>query len=395
MINDNIYKSIHSMASATGPTATGISQDANPADDVNNTDPNLKRISQFILLGAAEATGNRHHNLHDGKSELSYESSLDIMSVQNNEELKDEFDEFIEIPTLVSDNESEEIESIATKTSAPHWKPQLSLQPTSATSQSSSNREGVQAARFNVQSANNHQHQPVVHQHTSTQRANIKRGILATRKNNQQPTITVDDVKQSINSTTTTTTTTTASTSKQSSLECSQEQFKLERTKIMTIVIKYVTAKIHNSFPPDSGRNVKQNELPLDKFLLILTSRLRITLPVFLKAIIYLFRYMDIIYLLRYLNQTNNFVNYNDMGFELKKLIVGCLKLAIIKENRINKKKYVLNWEQITGLKNQEINSIVKTLVGRMNGKLNIKDVEVANMKNEMFRFVKMISTQV
>ena len=109
------------------------------------------------------------------------------MSVQNNEELKDEFDEFIEIPTLVSDNESEEIESIATKTSAPHWKPQLSLQPTSATSQSSSNREGVQAARFNVQSANNHQHQPVVHQHTSTQRANIKRGILATRKitNNQ------------------------------------------------------------------------------------------------------------------------------------------------------------------------------------------------------------------
>ena len=46
---------------------------------------------------------------------------------------------------------------------------------------------------------------------------------------------------------------------------------------------------------------------------------------------------MDIIYLLRYLNQTNNFVNYNDMGFELKKLIVGCLKLAIIKENRINK----------------------------------------------------------
>ena len=47
---------------------------------------------------------------------------------------------------------------------------------------------------------------------------------------------------------------------------------------------------------------------------------------------------MDIIYLLRYLNQTNNFVNYNDMGFELKKLIVGCLKLAIIKENRINKK---------------------------------------------------------
>ena len=74
-------------------------------------------------------------------------------------------------------------------------------------------------------------------------RGQILKEEFATRKNNQQPTITVDDVKQSINSTTTTTTTTTASTSKQSSLECSQEQFKLERTKIMTIVIKYVTAK--------------------------------------------------------------------------------------------------------------------------------------------------------
>lgn len=379
------------MASATGSTATTIPHNANPADDVNNTDPNLKRISQFILLGATEARGNRNHNLHDGKSELSYESSLDIMSVQNNEELKDEFDEFIEIPTLVSDNESEEIESIATKTSAPHWKPQISLQPTPTTSQSGSNREGIEGSRFSTQSSNIHQHQPVVHQYTSTQRENIKRGILATRKNNQQATITIDDVKQSINSATTTKT----KASKKSSLGCSQEQFNLERTKVMTIVIKYVTAKIHNSFPPDSSRNVKQNELPLDKFLLILTSRLRLTLPVFLKSIIYLFRYMDIIYLLRYLNQTNNFVNYNDMGFELKKLIVGCFKLAIIKENRINKNKYVLNWEQITGLKNQEINSIVKTLVGRMNGKLNIKDIEVANMKNEMFRFVKMISTQV
>ena len=165
------------------------------------------------------------------------------MSVQNNEELKDEFDEFIEIPTLVSDNESEEIDSIATKTSAPHWKPQLSLQPTSATSQSSSNREGVQAARFNVQSANNHQHQPVVHQHTSTQRANIKRGILATRKitNNQLLLLTMLNTHQLYNY---------YYYNNNNSLdfqtifiECSQEQFKLERTKIMTIVIKYVTAK--------------------------------------------------------------------------------------------------------------------------------------------------------
>ena len=135
--------------------------------------------------------------------------------------------------------------------------------------------------------------------------------------------------------------------------------------------------------------------MPLDKFLLLLTSRLRLTLPVFLKAVIYLFRYMDIIYLLRYLNQTNNFVNYNDMGFELKKLIIGCFKLAIIKENRVLKNKYVLNWETITGLKNREINDIVKTIVDRMNGKLNIKNVDVIRMKEEMYRFVKMVSIEV
>lgn len=104
---------------------------------------------------------------------------------------------------------------------------------------------------------------------------------------------------------------------------------------------------------------------------------------------------MDIIYLLRYLNQTNNFVNYNDMGFELKKLIIGCFKLAIIKENRVLKNKYVLNWESITGMKNQEINTIVKSIVDRMNGKLNIKNIEVIRMKEEMYRFVKMVSIEV
>lgn len=78
------------------------------------------------------------------------------------------------------------------------------------------------------------------------------------------------------------------------------------------------------------------------------------------------------------------------MGFELKKLIVGCFKLTIIKENRVSPRKLQVNWQHVTGLSNQEINSIVKQLVNRMNGKLNIKDVEVVRMKNEMYRFVNL-----
>lgn len=187
----------------------------------------------------------------------------------------------------------------------------------------------------------------------------------------------------------------------------SAEQFHYERNQLMTITVKYVATKIHNSFPPESPRLIKPNELPLDKFLLLLTSRLRLTLTMFMKGIIYLFRYMDIIYLLRYLNQSNNFLNYNDMGFELKKLIVGCFKLALVREkkminlhNSVNNKPqqndlYEYNWAAITGLPNHDINNIVKRIVSRMNGKLNIKTAELIRMKSEIYRFVRMVANEV
>ncbi|KAK6457155.1 uncharacterized protein RJT20DRAFT_134444 [Scheffersomyces xylosifermentans] len=184
-------------------------------------------------------------------------------------------------------------------------------------------------------------------------------------------------------------------------------EFRNERTQLMTIIVKYIATKIHNSFPPESPRLVKPNELPLDKFLLLLTSRLELTLTMFMKGIIYLFRYMDIIYLLRYLNQSNNFLNYNDMGFGLKKLIVACFKLALVREKKMvniqnakaNKPEddslYEYNWSAITGLPNQEINDIVKRIVSRMNGKLSIKNIELIRMKSEIFRFVKMVANEV
>ncbi|KAG2733297.1 hypothetical protein G9P44_004287 [Scheffersomyces stipitis] len=191
------------------------------------------------------------------------------------------------------------------------------------------------------------------------------------------------------------------------SQKLSAEQFHYERNQLMTITVKYVATKIHNSFPPESPRLIKPNELPLDKFLLLLTSRLRLTLTMFMKGIIYLFRYMDIIYLLRYLNQSNNFLNYNDMGFELKKLIVGCFKLALVREkkminlhNSVNNKPqqndlYEYNWAAITGLPNHDINNIVKRIVSRMNGKLNIKTAELIRMKSEIYRFVRMVANEV
>lgn len=169
----------------------------------------------------------------------------------------------------------------------------------------------------------------------------------------------------------------------------SEAQFKLERAQLMKIAVKYVTMKIQNSFPPESARKIDPTEMPLEKFLLILVSRLQLTLPLFMKGIIYLFRYMDIIYLLRYLNQSNNFLNYTEMGYNLKKLIVGCFKLALARE-RINKE-----WSRVTGLANSDINEIVKTIVKRLNGKLAIKQIEIVRLKSEVFRFVKMVVKEV
>lgn len=189
-------------------------------------------------------------------------------------------------------------------------------------------------------------------------------------------------------------------TSKTSQL--SPSQFKLQRNQLMGIIVKYIATKIHNSFPPESPRLVKSDEIPLDKFLLILTSRLQLTIPMFMKGIIYLFRYMDIIYLLRYLNQSNNFANYNSMDFELKKLLVGCFKLAILREQKLNVKRTENktapnnpNWSTITGLSSHEINTVVKKIISRMNGKLNIKNIELVRLKSEIFRFVKMVSNEV
>lgn len=171
--------------------------------------------------------------------------------------------------------------------------------------------------------------------------------------------------------------------------EMTEQQFRYERNQLMTIVVKYIATKITNSFPPQSAPVASSSELPLDRFLLILTNRLQLSLPLFMKGIIYLFRYMDIIYLLRYLNQSNNFANYNEMDFCLKKLIVGCFKLALSRE------KITKNWAAVSGMSNNEINTIVKTIVTRMNGKLVIKNIDLVKLKLEIFRFVKMVTNPI
>lgn len=171
--------------------------------------------------------------------------------------------------------------------------------------------------------------------------------------------------------------------------ELTVEQFRFERNQLMTIVVKYVATKITNSFPPSTPVIPSSSELPLDRFLLILTNRLQLSLPLFMRGVIYLFRYMDIIYLLRYLNQSNNFANYNEMDFSIKKLIVGCFKLTLSRE------KITKNWAGITGMSNNEINTIVKTLVTRMNGKLVIKNIDLHKLKLEIFRFVKMVTNPI
>lgn len=164
------------------------------------------------------------------------------------------------------------------------------------------------------------------------------------------------------------------------------EQFINERTQLMTIVVKYLATKINNSFPPESTKHASTKELPLDKFMLVLTSRLNLSLNSFMQGMIYLFRYMDVVYLLRYLNQSNNFANYNEMQFSVKKLIIGCFKITLTND-KINK-----DWCGITGLDKHELDSIVDVLTTRMNGKLSIKQIEILKMKSEIFRFVKMVT---
>lgn len=159
-----------------------------------------------------------------------------------------------------------------------------------------------------------------------------------------------------------------------------------QRHQVMTVIVKYIAAKIKNSFPPEQASRI-DGSLPLDKFLLILTSRLQVSLVEFMKSIIYLFRYMDIVYLLRYLNQCNNMANYNGMDFTLRKLIVGCFKLALTRD------RIVRDFPRITGLSNQEISAVTRKIISRMNGKVSIKDTEVLRMKLELYRFVRMVTT--
>ncbi|CUM66866.1 uncharacterized protein PRCAT00004550001 [Priceomyces carsonii] len=164
------------------------------------------------------------------------------------------------------------------------------------------------------------------------------------------------------------------------------EQFKRERNTLMQLIIEYIAAKIKQSLPLAMSGNASANELPLEKFLLILTSRLRLTLPLFFKGIIYLFRYMDLVYLLRYLNQSNNYASYTEMDFPIRELIVGCFNLALSQE-KISK-----NWIAITGLPMEEITSVVRAISMRLNGKFTIKNFELVKLKLEVFRHVKKVT---
>ena len=131
---------------------------------------------------------------------------------------------------------------------------QRSLQPTPTTIPSNLSERGTSSAQqqqqqqqlneAQLQSAQLHHPTPVVHQDVQK----VKR----TAKARSQPTLTIEDVTKSVKQSSTTLAT--ASSSK----ELSPAERKLEQTQIMTIIVKYVTAKIQNSFPPESPRNQNQ-----------------------------------------------------------------------------------------------------------------------------------------
>ncbi|CAI5757359.1 unnamed protein product [Candida verbasci] len=365
MIDDNIMNNIFNSAASE----TAVEPNLVPSHHHQNQQ-HSKNLSQFIYLEAGEGVDEEVEDYFSGTSSS---LSLDIMSAEDNN--NEEFNNYNNFNDFDNNNNQN----------------QRLLQPTPTTTNDDIGHETCLSSSSSPKDDFQFQ-QPkkLNHPQPRSSHHQIKRNKLPSKRQHRLSTsISAEEVKQSIRQ---------AQKNlplvpKNSGL--TQSEFKLQRTQLMTIIVKYVATKIMNSFPPDEKRGSNSNELPLDKFLLLITSRLKLTLTLFIKGIIYLFRYMDIIYLLRYLNQTNNFVQYNDMGFELKKLLVGCFKITIIKENRIlpKHKRINLNWELITGLSNNEIIAIVKKIVSRMNGKLNIKPVEVMRMKNEMLRFVKMVTT--
>lgn len=346
-ISDNIYSKVPShlprlhRKSGLGP------EEPDMASEGSSTGNATESFTEAFLRASSRP---HYHQLPTPSSSVTASMTEQKEESNNKEEQEIRLMDFIDVPSLVSDNEEEESEAESahsSKDSSQRFpRPTAKLPPALAAA------EEVKRSLKEEKSEND----------AAAATPDQAEADLAP---SPQPLPTPDSVS---NETTIT-----------------EAQFKLERSQLMKIAVKYVAMKITNSFPPESARKIDPNEMPLDTFLLILTSRLQLTLPLFMKGIIYLFRYMDIIYLLRYLNQSNNFLNYTEMGFGLKKLIVGCFKLTLARE-RVGK-----DWSGVTGLANAEINTIVKTVVKRLNGKLAIKNIELLRLKLEIYRFVKMV----
>ncbi|ODQ82244.1 hypothetical protein BABINDRAFT_158879 [Babjeviella inositovora NRRL Y-12698] len=184
------------------------------------------------------------------------------------------------------------------------------------------------------------------------------------------------------------------------------QEFHRQRTQVMELIVKYITAQIHSKFPIDMSQRDKATHpnLPLDKFLMRLLADLKVTLPIFQIAVLYLFRYINLIYLLRYINQSNNLISQpngpvSDLD-SLRQLIIGSLKLAIYyynKHYRPTKPIYHLdnvNWEAVAGISDHEIKNVAFKMIKTMNGKLHIKDAEVQKLNMELFKFVNTVNYQ-
>lgn len=256
MIDDNIYK--------------------NPIQNTSNLSKNNTYYNKMNNIT------HPHHNQFRFFPDAETTSSLDISSVQNNEDLNDDFSEFIDIPNLVSDDESGDDDNVLINTFRSLWKNSgritpattaqssfVEQQPTPPTQQtqsvSSNNKESILSKAATPILQTQRIQQPVKKQTPSQLKIQPKEHTIVVKQEHTErlharPS---QQVKKSIPASTALTTTTTKSQ------QLSPEQFKNERIQLMTIIVKYIATKIHNSFPPESPRQMKPNELPLDKFLLL------------------------------------------------------------------------------------------------------------------------------
>lgn len=181
-------------------------------------------------------------------------------------------------------------------------------------------------------------------------------------------------------------------------------RFYLERNDAMGLIVQYITRQIYAKFPIDMLEQDQEMYplRPLPQFLVLMLTQMQVTFPVFKIMVLLLFRYINLIYLLRYVNQSNNLMARPDgpMGLQdlLRHLLSGALRLATYYHNRFYRPSRPVpvidsaRWESETGIGSRDVDAVALRMLKTMNGKLHVKEAEMTKLSMELFKFVNAVN---